>query len=71
MQAELADARAQFARVEAEAKASGLENQRIAAEIKALRNDPEIIEKAAREELGLVRQGELILTLDQTSSIRR
>jgi cell division protein FtsB len=71
MQAELADARAEFARVDAEARAVGLENERIAAEIEALRNDPEIIEKAARQELGFVRDGEMILTLDHSAGIRR
>jgi cell division protein FtsB len=67
MRAELASARAEYARVEAQARAAAVENERLAAEIDALRRDPEAIEKAARQELGLVREGEVVVTLDRTS----
>jgi cell division protein FtsB len=70
MRAELSNAREEFARVEAQTRAASVENERLAAEIEALRRDPEAIEKAARQELGLVREGELVLTLDQSPGIR-
>jgi cell division protein FtsB len=71
MRAELGDARAEYARVQAQARAAAVENDRISAEIEALRRDPDTIEKAARQELGFVREGEVIVTLDPSPNARR
>jgi cell division protein FtsB len=62
MRAELDAARNEHARIAAEASALSVENERIAAEVEALRNDPQMIELAARQQLGMVRSGEVILT---------
>ncbi len=40
------------------------ENRRMAEEIRALREDPEAIERAAREELGLIKPGEIVFNLE-------
>jgi len=39
------------------------ENQELSQKIKALKSNPEVIEKQAREQLHLVRPGELVYTL--------
>ena len=39
------------------------ENARLAEEVKALKSDPRIIERIAREEMGLAKPGELIFKL--------
>ena len=65
MRAELEAARAEHARVAAEAAAVSVQNERIAAEIEALRTDPEVIERAAREQLGMVRPGEVVLSISR------
>jgi cell division protein FtsB len=39
-----------------------LENQRLREEIEALRHDPEVIERIAREELNMLRPDELVLS---------
>jgi cell division protein FtsB len=70
MRAELEAARAEHARIAAEASAAGVENQRIAAEIDALRADPEVIERAAREQLGMVRPGEVVASISRPSGRR-
>jgi cell division protein FtsB len=41
------------------------ENKKILSEIKALKTDPKTIEKIAREELGLVKPGEIKITTNQ------
>ena len=41
------------------------ENNKILSEIKALKTDPKTIEKIAREELGLVKPGEIKITTNQ------
>ncbi|HWX25109.1 MAG TPA: septum formation initiator family protein [Vicinamibacteria bacterium] len=41
------------------------ENARLAAEIAALRSDPQAVEKLAREELGLARKGETVFVLHE------
>lgn len=41
------------------------ENARLKAEIAALRDDDAALERAAREELGFVRPGELVLVLEE------
>lgn len=65
MRAELEAARAEHARVAAEASAANLENERIAAEIDGLRADPDMIERAARQQLGMVRPGEVVASLSR------
>jgi len=42
------------------------ENERLARAIAELRNDPAVIERLAREELGLVRPGERVLRFPRT-----
>ena len=39
------------------------ENQKLSGEIQALKSDPQLIERIAREEMGLARHGELIFKL--------
>ena len=70
MHAELEAARAEHARVEAEAAAMQVANERIAAEIDALRSDPEAIEVAARQHLGMVRPGDVILSVSRSAASR-
>jgi cell division protein FtsB len=53
-------ARQQYARVSAELVRKRQENNRLRDEIRRLRDDPSAIESLAREELGLMREGELI-----------
>lgn len=65
MRAELEAARVEHERVATEAAAIEVENARIAAEVDALRHDPEAIEFAARRHLGMVRQGEIVLSAGQ------
>ena len=40
------------------------ENDRLRSEIKALREDPRAIEKLAREDLGLSKEGEIVFILE-------
>ena len=47
--------------IESEISRLDAENKKLAAEIQALRSDPTTIEKLAREELKLVRPGEVVL----------
>ena len=42
------------------------ENTRLAEQVKALKTDPRIIERIAREEMGLAKPGELIFKLPPT-----
>jgi cell division protein FtsB len=65
MRAELEAARAEHARIEAQAAAVAVANARIAAEIDAMRTDPEVIERAARQQLGMVRPGEVIVSISR------
>jgi cell division protein FtsB len=44
------------------------ENQKLTHEVHALSSNPRYIQRAAREELGLVRQGEVVLELDSDST---
>ena len=67
MRAELDAARAEHSRVAAEASSLDLENARISAEIRALHDDPDAIERAAREQLGMVRPGEIVLAADRSA----
>ncbi len=41
------------------------ENRELAEQVKALRSDPQLIEKIARDELGLARPGEVIIRIPQ------
>jgi cell division protein FtsB len=50
-----------LAAIEEEVLAIDSENQKISSEIQSLRSDPGAIEKLAREELKLVKPGEIIL----------
>ena len=45
-----------------------LENKQILEEIKSLKTDPKVIEKIAREELGLVKPGEIKITTNKPDS---
>ena len=47
--------------IESEIKKRDTENQQLTTEIQALRTDPTAIEKLAREELKLVKPGEVVL----------
>ena len=47
--------------IESEIKRVDAENQQLSLEIQALRTDPAAIEKLAREELKLVKPGEVVL----------
>lgn len=62
MRAQLDAARAEHAQTAAQASTLQVENQRIEAEIQALHSDPETIERAARQHLGMVRPGEIIVS---------
>lgn len=63
MRAELEAARAEHARIETTAVDIQIANERLAAEISDLRNNPEVIEQAARQLLGMVRPGEIVLSV--------
>jgi len=45
-------------------KATADENQKLLKEVNALRADPKAIERAAREELGFIRAGEVVINLE-------
>ena len=70
MRSELEAARAEHARIAAEAAAANVENERIAAEINALRADPDAIELAARQQLGMIRPGEIVASISRPSGQR-
>jgi cell division protein FtsB len=55
--------RRQTEALEAKVEALREENQRLAAEIAALRREPGAVEKLAREELGLAKKGETVFVL--------
>lgn len=59
---------AQLDRVRDEVRALEEENARLGHEIRALRTDPQAIEDHARDELGMVYPGELILQLPPTEA---
>jgi cell division protein FtsB len=44
------------------------ENNRLRAEIKALREDPRAVERLAREDLGLSRRGEIVFIIESEPS---
>jgi cell division protein FtsB len=57
--------RDQLDAMRAEATTLRAKNARLAAEVEALRTDPKAIEAHARDELGMVYPGELVLRLEQ------
>ena len=58
----------QLASVQDEVAKIDVENRQLAAEIKSLRTDPSSIEKLAREELKLVKPGEIVLVTPDTKN---
>ncbi|MBI3951184.1 MAG: septum formation initiator family protein [Acidobacteria bacterium] len=61
-------ARAATQAAASEAQKLQLENQQLQEEIEALRNDPEVIERIAREELNMLRPDEIILSFPNKKS---
>ena len=61
----LARARSAELDLEAEVLALREDNGRLGAEIEALRTEPEAIERRAREVLGMIRPGELVLIVQE------
>lgn len=55
--------RAEYRDLDAELKRLQLENERLNLNIKALRSDPNSIEKEAREKMGYTRPGEVVYSL--------
>jgi cell division protein FtsB len=55
--------RLQFVKAREEVAQLEADNKRLEAEVAALRSDPRALEKIAREELNLVRPGEIVLLL--------
>lgn len=55
--------RAEYRELDAELKRLQLENERLNLNIKALRSDPKMIEKEAREKMGYTRPGEVVYAL--------
>ncbi len=53
----------EIARLKQEIEQVNTENRELTNQVKALKSDPKMIERIAREELGLARQGELIFRL--------
>jgi cell division protein FtsB len=70
MRAELEAARTEHSRMAAEADAARVENDRIAAEIDALHTDPDVVESAARQQLGMVRPGEVVASISRPAGRR-
>ena len=58
--------RDQLDALRAEATTLRAKNAKMAAEVEALRTDPKAIEQHARDELGMVYPGELVLRLEGT-----
>jgi cell division protein FtsB len=55
---------AEAARIEADNARIAQESARLSREVKALRSDPAAMERAAREDLGLVRPGERVYRVE-------
>ncbi|HKY04162.1 MAG TPA: septum formation initiator family protein [Blastocatellia bacterium] len=43
-----------------------IETEKLESEVKGLKSDPRLIESFARQDLGLVRAGEVVIKIDQT-----
>lgn len=56
-------ARMEAEKLQQEIQQINADNVRLAEEVQALKNDPRIIERIAREEMGLAKPGELIFKL--------
>jgi cell division protein FtsB len=68
--ADRADAlRAQLRSLNDESRRIAADNARLARDVEALKNDPGAIEDIARDELGLVYPGEIVLRLDDPSTV--
>ena len=59
-----------LARIEEENKRLIQENKRLEEEIKALERDPFYIEKIAREELGMVKKGEIVYEIISSEPLK-
>ncbi len=59
----LSRAREDYERLLQEVQGLEVENDALSAQIHALRSDPLVIERLARETLGMAREGELVLTV--------
>jgi cell division protein FtsB len=57
--------RAEIEKVQGEIARLNKENIQLAEEVKALKSDPRTIEKIAREDLGLAKDGEVIIKIPQ------
>ena len=57
--------RAEIERVQKDIDRLNKENIQLAEEVKALKSDPRAIEKIAREDLGLAKDGEVIIKIPQ------
>ena len=57
--------RAEMEKVQKDIERLNKENIQLAKEVKALKTDPRTIEKIAREDLGLARDGEVIIKIPQ------
>lgn len=64
--AQAAHLRGQLDAIRAEATTLRAKNAKLAAEVEALRTSPAAIEAHARDELGMVYPGEIVLRLEQT-----
>lgn len=62
--------RREVARVEALNRDLEAENRRLILQIRALRDDPRTLEAVAREELGLVRPGEVVFRFEGGAEAR-
>lgn len=62
---DLQNQRAHLESRQAENAAEARANRRLLGEVEALRNDPEAIEARAREDLGMIREGETFYFVDE------
>ena len=60
----------EIARIKQELGQLNEENRQLAEQVKALKSDPQLIEKIARDELGLARPGEVIIKIPQPVTSR-
>ncbi len=60
-------AQAEYQQLETEVRQLRLETERLMEEIRALKTDPEVIERIAREELHMVRPDEMVLSFPEAS----
>jgi cell division protein FtsB len=63
--------RAEIENVQREIERLNKENIQLAEEVKALKSDPHTIEKIAREDLGLAKDGEVIIKIPQERQLER